>query len=96
MSKYATQIEDDDVAVDDACLPVWVVAGCGLSIKVGAQKGCPALPQSQMPQVALGTRRVVADKKTLQALCCDSMSICSPLSATLPLRPHPYIDCRQI
>lgn len=76
-----------------ACL-----GGCWLRSvnQSGSPKGCPAMPQSQMPQVALGTRRVVADKKTLQALCCDSMSICSPLSATLPLRPHPYIDCRQI
>lgn len=85
------------------CCRRWVLPGwfacCGLSIKMRAQRVAP-LSQSQMPQVALDTRRVVADKKMLQALCYDSMlSICSPIPYTLPLHPpfpHSYIDCCQI
>lgn len=96
MSKYATQIEDDDVAVDDACLPVWVVAGCGLSIKVGAQRVAPRCPKAKCLKwhsahdVSWLIRRRC---RHYAATLCQSVAR-SPQPHSL--RPHPYIDCRQI
>lgn len=93
MSKYATQIVDDDVVALDELLSLPLslsLGGCLLwSVNQnGSAKGLPRCPKAKMPQVPL-----VADKKMLQALY-DSMPIL-PSHPTLATKSS-HNDCRQI
>lgn len=105
MSKYVTQIVDDDVVALDELLFLSFspsLGGCLLRSvnQNGSAKGLPSCPKAKMPQVPLDTRCVVvvvvvvvADKKMLQALY-DSMPIL-PSHPTLATKSS-HNECRQI